>query len=184
MIKIGVIGTHGTRKTSLCYNLAGRLKSMGVSGAGVMGEIARILPPFPGFRINEGTNRESQQWIVYTQIKEELEFLARGDVNPLITDRTVFDNYMYYLLRFGKDNPAIDALVNNWTKTYNLLVKMSILKNNSLVEDPVRAKDEEFKLAIDNLLERELEEREIPFERYSTEESLIEKIKLFFPDKK
>ena len=27
MIKVGIIGTHGTRKTSLCYDFARRLRS-------------------------------------------------------------------------------------------------------------------------------------------------------------
>lgn len=182
MIKVAVIGTHGTRKTSLCYDFAGRLKSVGI-GAGVMEEVARKLPRFHGFSINEGTTRESQLWIIQTQIKEELEYSARGDVNPLFTDRAVIDNYMYYFHRFGKDNPALDIYVDWWTKTYDLLVKMPILENRSLNVDPVRAERAEFKVAIDRLLEKELEIRGIPFHVYTTTEEVIEKVMLLMKKK-
>lgn len=177
MIKIGVIGSHGTRKTSLCYDFAGRLRSIGIS-AGVMEEVARKLPRFPSFDINEGTTRESQLWIIHTQIKEELEYWSRRDVNPLFTDRTVIDNYMYYLHKFERDNLALDALVNDWTKTYHLLVKLPILENKSLEIDSVRATNPDFQIGIDKLLEEELSERKIPFERYVSTEDIIEKVML------
>ncbi len=175
MIKVGVIGTHGTRKTSLCYDFSARLKSVGIN-AGFMEEVARNLPRFPGFNINEGTTKESQLWILHSQIKGELEYLARGDVDVLFTDRAVIDNWMYYIYRFGKDNLALDSLVNYWTKTYDLLVKLPILENKSLKEDPTRAKDLEFQSGIDELLEKELKEREIPFDNYSTTERVIERV--------
>ena len=182
MIKIGVIGTHGTRKTSLCYDFAGRLRSIGIN-AGIMEEVARNLPRFPGFDINEGTTRESQQWIIHSQIKKELEYLARGDVNPLFTDRAVIDNYMYYLYKFGNDNQALDALVNDWTKTYDLLVKLPILENKCLKTDSVRATNPEFQIGIDRLLEKELEIRGIPFHVYTTTEVVIEKVMLLMEKK-
>ena len=173
MIKIGVIGTHGTRKTSLCYDFAGRLKGVGIN-AGVMEEVARNRPP--GFNINEGTTRESQLWILHSQIKGELEYAARGDIEVLFTDRAVIDNWMYYVYRFKKDNPALDSLVNYWTKTYDLLVKLPILENKSLKEDPTRSKGLEFQLGIDELLERELTERGIPFNKYTTTENVMENV--------
>ncbi len=182
MIKIGVIGSHGTRKTSLCYDFAGRLRSIGIN-AGVMEEVARKLPRFPGFDINEGTTRESQRWIIHTQIKEELEYWSRRDVNPLFTDRAVVDNYMYYLNKFGNDDPALDALVNHWTRTYHLLVKLPILENKSLEIDSVRATNLDFQIGIDKLLEKELPERNIPFERYVSTEDIIAKV-IFLLNKK
>ncbi len=175
MIKIGVIGTHGTRKTSMCYNLSGGLRKIGID-AGVMEEVARKLPRFPGFNINEGTTRESQQWIIHSQIKEELEYLARGDIDVLLTDRAVIDNYMYYLYKFGRDNVALDALVNDWTETYDLLVKLPIRKNKSLNADPIRSKNPKFKIGIDELLEREIIERRIHFDRYTSSNNVIKKV--------
>ena len=176
MIKVGIIGTHDTRKTSLCYDLASKLKDGGIS-AGFMEEVARNLPASPGFKINEKTTRESQIWILHSQIKRELEYAARGDIDVLFTDRTVIDNWVYYLYRFKNDNPTLDSLVNYWTKTYNLLVKLPILKNKSLKADPKRAKALKFKLGIDELLEKELIERGIPFDYYTTRKKVIERVK-------
>ena len=183
MIKIGVIGSHGTRKTSLCYDFAGKLKGIGIN-AGVMEEVARNLPRFSGFNINEGTTRESQQWIIHSQIKRELEYAARGDIDLLFTDRAVIDNWMYYLYKFGKDDPVLDNYVNHWTQTYGLLVKVPILQNKSLEGDSVRAKDIAFQIGIDRLLERELTERRISFERYTTTEDLIQKVISVYEGKK
>lgn len=175
MIKVAIIGTHGTRKTSLCYELAGTLKTKGIN-AGVMEEVARELPRFPGFDINEGTTRESQEYIFHSQILGELKYGARGDVNPLITDRAVIDNYMYYVYKFGIDNLALDSLVNHWSKTYDLLVKLPILKNSTLNGDSVRAVNPDFQIGIDRLLERELIKRRISFDDYTTTEGIIEKV--------
>lgn len=186
MIKVGIIGTHGTRKTSICYDLAGKLKAIGIN-AGVMEEVARNLPRFPPrFDINERTTLESQAFILHSQVKGELEFWARGDVNPLLTDRTVIDNHVYPIYRFGKDkiDPAYDAFVTYWTRTYDLLFKLPILKNKSMIDDPTRAVSDDFQVGIDRLLEEELREREIPFVRYTTPEDAIGRIMVLLDEER
>ncbi len=171
MIKVAVIGTHGTRKTTICHQVIAGLKKREIN-AEYLGEIARNIPA--GLYINEATTRESQEWILHEQIAKEIEYSGRKDIDVLVCDRGVIDNYMYYVYRFGS-NPALDMLVNSRMKTYAGLFKLPI-KKLLLNCDLVRATDPVFQKAIDDLLEKELKERGILFQRYKGLETTINKI--------
>lgn len=54
-MKIALIGTHGTGKTTLAYDIISKLKKKGID-ADFLGEVARICP----FPINEQTTKKSQ----------------------------------------------------------------------------------------------------------------------------
>ena len=162
MKKVAVIGTHGVRKTTICHSFVAALKERGVN-ADYLGEIARDAER-AGFKLNEGTTRESQRWILHTQISRELEFGKRRDVDVLVCDRCVFDNYMYYVNHFGSD-VILDQIVNEHVKSYYLLLKIP-LNEGSLNADSVRAVDREFQRKIGELLDDELKKREISFQNY------------------
>ena len=66
-MKLAFIGTHGTGKTTLCYDLTAALKRQGFN-ADMVKEVAR-LSPLP---INRKTSLDAQTWILMTQVAEEI----------------------------------------------------------------------------------------------------------------
>src|ERR1700712_2452954 len=93
--KVAFIGSHGVGKTTLCYGLAARLKARDLA-VEVVHEVARRCP----LPINEETSVAAQEWILHTQIAEELVAQARYPV--VICDRSLLDNYVYLLLAAGR----------------------------------------------------------------------------------
>lgn len=148
-MKLAFIGSHGVGKTTLCYGLAAALKANDVV-LDIVSEVARRCP----LPINEGTSVEAQSWILHTQIADELNASARHPV--VICDRSVLDNYVYLLLRAGRQ-PGIEGLIQHWLGTYDLLVHVPILGGPQA--DGMRATDPAFQRAVDDRLLRELRER-------------------------
>ena len=154
-MKVAFIGTHGTGKTTLCYDLVAALKKLGVS-ADMVKEVAR-LSPLP---INRRTSLESQTWILMTQIAEEIRSASTHDV--VVCDRSVLDNYAYLLLGCGRHKP-IERFVEHWMKSYDLLFKVPM--SGGATEDGVRDTDEFFIRSIDNLVDTLLIEKKISHQR-------------------
>jgi GTPase SAR1 family protein len=119
-VKIAFIGTHGVGKTTLCYDLAGRLKRQDRVVDLVM-EVARKSP----LPINRETTVAAQAWILHTQMAREIEAEAAGGI--VICDRSVLDNYAYLVHRAGRQG-AYDPLVRSWTATYHALIKVPIVE--------------------------------------------------------
>src|SRR5437660_12902074 len=95
LFKVALVGTHGVNKTTIAYELAGALKRKGLA-VELLTEIARECP----FPLNERATREAYQWIIARQIQLELEKAPRADV--LVCDRSVLDNFAYYVRRYGE----------------------------------------------------------------------------------
>ncbi|MGH9381760.1 MAG: AAA family ATPase [Thermoanaerobaculia bacterium] len=150
-LKLAFVGSHGVGKTTLCYGLAARLKSRDL-GVEVVHEVARRCP----LPINEATTVAAQQWILHTQIAEELVAAERYPV--VLSDRSVLDNYVYLLLAAGPQ-PALESLLVSWLPTYDLLVHVPIVDAPSA--DGIRAPDPAFQRAVDERLDRELAERRL-----------------------
>jgi nicotinamide riboside kinase len=148
-LKIAFIGSHGVGKTTLCYGLAARLKARDVS-LDVIHEVARRCP----MPINEETGVASESWILHVQIAEELVAAWRHPV--VICDRSALDNYVYLLIAAGAQE-GLEALVNSWMGTYDLLVQVPILEGPSA--DGIRAVDPAFQHAVEDRLEEELARR-------------------------
>ena len=142
-MKIAFIGTHGVGKTTLCYDLASRLKRQDRVVDLVM-EVARSSP----LPINRDTTLEAQAWILHTQVAEEIAATSRGGIT--ICDRSVLDNYAYLVHHAGRQ-PAYDALVGEWVKTYDHLFKVPIL--NAPTFDGRRDVSPSFQQAIDVLID-------------------------------
>ena len=81
-MKVAFIGSHGTGKTTLCYDLVGALKKQGVN-ADMVKEVAR-LSPLP---VNRKTSLDAQTWILMTQVAEEIRSASQHDV--VVCDRSV-----------------------------------------------------------------------------------------------
>ena len=142
-MKVALIGSHGVGKTTLSFELAARLKHRNLD-VDVVREVARRCP----LPINLETTLPAQQWILHTQIVEEIEAVARHEV--VICDRSVLDNYCYLVHVAGSDS-ALDRLVDRWLTTYDLLVHVPV--RGTPTYDGVRAVDPAFQAKIELLLE-------------------------------
>jgi nicotinamide riboside kinase len=150
-MKLAFIGTHGTGKTTLCYDVTAGLKRQGFN-ADMVKEVAR-LSPLP---INRKTSLDAQTWILMTQVAEEIRSGSVHDV--VVCDRSVLDNYAYMVLSCGRQK-AIERFVDHWMKTYDVLVKVPMIA--PAAEDGVRDTDEFFVRSIDQLVDTLLAEKKI-----------------------
>lgn len=142
-MKIALIGTHGIGKTTLCFDLAARLKRRN-NDVDLVREVARRCP----MPINESTTTSAQAWILHTQIAEEIAAEAAHDV--VIADRSVLDNYCYMMHASGPSS-FWEGVIEQWLPTYDLLVHVPLWSTPSF--DGVRAIDPRFQNEIDSLLE-------------------------------
>jgi hypothetical protein len=142
-VKIAFIGTHGVGKTTLCFDLASRLKRLDL-GVDIVKEVARRCP----LPINQDTTLEAQAWILHTQIADEIAALQAYDA--VICDRSVLDNYAYLVARVGRQ-PAYDALVRSWIGSYDGLFKVPVLQAPSF--DGTRDVSQTFQMEIDAVLD-------------------------------
>jgi AAA domain len=161
LFKVALVGTHGVGKTTIAYELGGVIKRKGKT-VELLTEIARECP----LPLNERGSREAYQWIIARQIQLEIEKSPRADY--LVCDRSVLDNFAYYLRRFGPAGPEAEALASycrSWMNTYNLLVRFPITV--PLVEDGFRSTDEAFQHEIDRICD-ELFEASYNFDSHPT----------------
>ena len=145
-MKIAVIGTHSTGKTTLIKRLVERLNALGHRVV-ILPEFARLCP----FPINEDTTLAAQAWIQETQIREE------GAVNHsdriLICDRSTLDNFAYFS-RIAEHLEELEYLTP-WEKkaaahmrTYDAVFKTAKL-DLSPEDDHQRSLDADFRDDID-----------------------------------
>lgn len=139
-MKIAFIGTHGVGKTTLCYELAARLKKRSLD-CEIVKEVARGCP----LPINQETNLPAQLWILHSQIAQELVMVARHKV--VVCDRAVLDNYAY-LVHAAGEQPMAARLVRDWIRSYDLLLRVPVGRAPAQT-DGVRDVDPDFQTAID-----------------------------------
>lgn len=154
-MKIAFIGTHGVGKTALCYDVAGFLQRKGIHVELVL-ETAREAYS-AGFKLNEGTSKEAQEWILFRQIQKEIEALNRIKENNkkalVVCDRSLLDNYVYYVNKFGR-NKELEELIKEKIKGYDFLFIVPIFySEDEIQEDSVRSTNKEFQIAIAGLVE-------------------------------
>jgi len=151
-MKIAFIGTHGVGKTTLCFDLAARLKRLD-HGVDIVKEVARGCP----LPINQDTTLEAQAWILHTQVAQEI--VAAAQYEAVICDRSVLDNYAYLVHRIGR-RPEYDALVREWVRTYSGLFKVPVLQPPSF--DGKRDVSRTFQLEIDALIDELVAAFDVP----------------------
>ncbi len=147
-LKIAFVGTHGVGKTTLCFELAARLKRRDLR-VDMVKEVARSCP----LPLNRATTVEAQAWILHTQIAQEIEALVHHDV--IVCDRAVVDNYAYLVQKFGRIH-IFDELMASWLPTYGLLVKVPIVDRPRY--DGVRDTGADYQQEIDSTIESLLKE--------------------------
>lgn len=142
-MKLAFIGSHGVGKTTLCYDLAARLKRQD-RAVDLVKEVARGCP----LPINRETTLPAQAWILHTQIAQELATAAQAEI--VICDRSVLDNYAYLVHASGRQQ-AYDALVRSWVATYDCLFKVPVLHAPTF--DGQRDTSQVFQQEIDALID-------------------------------
>lgn len=142
-VKIAFIGAHGVGKTTLCFDVAARLKRLDLA-VELVKEVARSCP----LPINRDTTLDAQAWILHSQIAEEIAASARYQV--VICDRSALDNYAYLVHRVGRQS-ALDPLVGAWMASYDALFKVPILNPPSF--DGTRDTSTGFQAGIDALID-------------------------------
>ncbi len=151
-MKIAFIGSHGVGKTTLCFDVAARLKRLDLA-VELVKEVARACP----LPINQDTTLEAQAWILHSQIAEEIVATSRYDV--VVSDRSVLDNYAYLVHQAGL-RPAYDPLVRDWMATYDGLFKVPIIEPPSF--DGTRDTSETFQREVDTIIDELLDTFAIP----------------------
>jgi nicotinamide riboside kinase len=152
-MKIAFVGSHGVGKTTLCFDLAARLKRRGIN-VDMVKEVARASP----LPVNRKTSREAQLWILTTQVAEEIRAASHSDV--VVCDRAALDNYAYFFLACGRD-PAVEKFVDMWMKTYDLLIRVPVA--SEIPDDGFRDTDAVFVREIDRKVLALLETSRTPY---------------------
>ena len=144
--KIAFIGSHSVRKSNAVHAFA---STVGRAGRSV--EVGREVIRFNPLGLNEGATPEAQLWVLMAQVQQELELTPRADI--LVTDRSVVDNFAYYLHVTGGEDPfAVEPLIRSWASTYDLSVRL--LPDVGLQADGVRSTSDTFRDEIEAILDR------------------------------
>ncbi len=144
--KIAFIGSHSVRKSNAVHAFA---STIGRAGRSV--EVGREVIRDNPLGLNEGATAEAQLWVLMAQVQQELELAKRADV--LVTDRSVVDNFAYYLrVTAGEDPFGVEPLIRRWAATYDLSVRL--LPDVGLLADGVRSTSDEFRDEIEAILDR------------------------------
>ena len=168
-MKVAFIGTHGVGKTTLAYGLAMRLKELGAN-VGFLEEVVHRCP----LVINEDTDLGAQTWILMETIRREIEL--DNVYTEIVCDRSVIDNYCY--LEFGlQRQPVLFDLACYWAATYDLLFKVPVHPEN-LQDDSARSTDIAFQTAIDETIDKLLDEAGIKHAHFTTLENAVEQARV------
>ena len=144
--KIAFIGSHSVRKSNAVHAFA---STIGRAGRSV--EVGREVVRANPLGLNEGATPEAQLWVLVTQVQQELELAGRAEV--LVTDRSVVDNFAYYLRVTGGEDPfSVEPLIRQWATTYDLSVRL--LPDIGLLADGVRSTSDAFRDEIEAILDR------------------------------
>ncbi len=157
-MKLAVIGTHSTGKTTLLVRLKDALGFLGLKSE-IVPEMSRLCP----FPINEETTLEAQKWILENQMLEEEKMKKEGLI--LLCDRATIDNLAYFWRAASIKKVNIgewEEKAINHMPTYDFVFKTQKLLLSS-VADGLRATDEYFRQEIDDLITGLLQKHQIKF---------------------
>ena len=144
--KIAFIGSHSVRKSNAVHAFAST-----VGRAGRSLEVGREVIRSNPLGLNEGATADAQLWVLVTQVQQELELAGRAEI--LVTDRSVVDNFAYYLrVTGGEDAYRVEPLIRRWSQTYDLSVRL--LPDVGLLADGVRSTSDAFRDEIEAILDR------------------------------
>lgn len=154
-MKIAFLGSHGVGKTTLCFDVAARIKRLDMA-VDLVKEVARACP----LPINRDTTLEAQAWILHTQVAEEIAAASRYEV--VVCDRSVLDNYAYLVHQVGR-RPEYEELVRTWMRSYDGLFKVPIIAEPSF--DGTRDTSATFQGEVDEVIDELIEALDVPCHR-------------------
>lgn len=144
-LKICVLGSHGSGKTTLTYHMAAHYKSQG-KNVKIIQETARSCP----CGINDKMNLSSAIWIHNSHVNKELEALARN-FDTIISDRSAIDP-LIYARHFDLQDHYLEVLADlatSWMKTYDRI--FFIRPDAPVHADGMRSTEENFRASVDRL---------------------------------
>ncbi|MBW1702817.1 MAG: AAA family ATPase [Deltaproteobacteria bacterium] len=146
---IGLIGTHGTGKTTYANHIYRKLTGLFPDNTiALVSGIARQCP----LPVNRQTSEAAQLWIFHHHIQREIEAKDEAEAEYIICDRTVLDNLAYAEAAGLSD--VVDAcfpMALWWLEKYTELVWFSPVPGR-LTEDGFRDTNPVFQLEIHNIL--------------------------------
>lgn len=147
--KFAIIGTSSAGKTTLTFEIIGKLKRLGVLVDGVVQQDRRIAFD----RIKLETDVEAQYWVIFNQLIKECELLLKHGTDVIVSDRSVIDFYAYYETMYGR-NETMFAFLKMWATTYDCLYFLDKLDyHNDGARPP-----EEFRDKVEETLRKIVEE--------------------------
>lgn len=142
-MKIAIIGTHSTGKTTLVAKLKERLSKMGIDTP-ILSELSRSCP----FNINQKTSFEAQSWIQKQHIILENQVEHNGRI--FICDRATLDNFAYFERAVkDRDISVWEIRAASHMNTYDFVFK-TVKLDVAAEYDGTRAIEEDFRQDIDN----------------------------------
>jgi nicotinamide riboside kinase len=155
-IRICIIGTHGSGKTTLSYLHAVKYKIMGYSTK-IIQECARSCP----YPLNEGMTKEACLWIYYEQMRKEIEAMQKFDI--VICDRGAIDSFIYAKAQkcFDTSDWHMEIVYKaacEWMHSYDevIYVKPGDIKP---IADGVRSDDIAFQKRVEEKFDKWIAER-------------------------
>ncbi|NQV91537.1 AAA family ATPase [Candidatus Woesearchaeota archaeon] len=148
--KIGLVGTHGTGKTSLAALIEGELKRRGMEAI-KLPEISTEARK-RGLSINRNTTLGTQMWILHQQFANELELSEESahttNYQVIITDRGP-DNYCYLEHSVGENDYALQMTLGHLSLfPYDALYLLP-RTNGNIQNNGTRDLDKNFQIAMD-----------------------------------
>lgn len=172
-MKIGIIGTHGVGKTTICKFLSFYFGQLSANSDVVI-EVVRPLA-LEGLPMNEGTTMEAQEAVQYYQRVQEIiaeSRIAKGEINHAIFDRTVIDNYVYAEHAFPKlAKERLYSQMISWIKQhpYDKIFLVPLWNKEKITADKFRSEGKKFQEDIDKSLMVFLEKLDIVYEKIPAE---------------
>jgi nicotinamide riboside kinase len=112
-MKIGITGTACAGKTTLVHQLAKHFKF------DVIEEISRN---YNTKELHDKNNELIEYDLIFKQIRNEM-----FNNDNIITDRTVFDDYIYLENKGFKPRKYLLNLIRSWSQTYDIILLCEIL---------------------------------------------------------
>lgn len=147
--KFAIIGTSSAGKTTITFQIVGKLKELGVLVDGVFQQDRRIA--FDRDKLE--TEKEAQYWVIFNQLIKECELILKDGTDILVSDRSIVDFYAYYETMYGRDETLFN-FVKYWATTYD---KLYFLDKLSYQDDGSRP-SEEFRDKVEDTLRKIIKE--------------------------
>lgn len=139
-LKIGVMGAHGTGKTTF-------VRELWVSAAEQVKVISGIARSCP-WPINQGASEQAQRWI---WLKHKISELEATEEPIVICDRTLLDSLVYAAVA-GMEDMVDDYLpaTLRWMESYDTVYWMRPVPGR-LVDDGTRDVDPDYQAKVDRV---------------------------------